>query len=299
MPIETLALNDVLNNKTAHFFKSGSVLRNEENERLNEVHKLLPPKGNAGTNLEYDIWYDFPKDPKIHGYVYTDAMSKFIYMKPASFKYASKVMIESMKEVVTEEGDMLFKELAIKSLDKYKLRRTKFKPKHVIFLPGTNILYDIVDMKKVEQEVDKGAYLKCHPLTSAYAFADLKRKFKDRIIDKKLSGHAILKQAEIVGCCSNSEMGLIGLAQGSKVNLFDKEGCNPRTYTAIYTALWKGKLDNEPSPLDLKRILSSEYSGLVSYLVHNPKERIDNFFNYFKDIEHVKPKKPKDLNTGG
>ena len=56
MPIETLALNDVLNNKTAHFFKSGSVLRNEENERLNEVHKLLPTKGNAGTNLEYEIW---------------------------------------------------------------------------------------------------------------------------------------------------------------------------------------------------------------------------------------------------
>jgi hypothetical protein len=46
-------------------------------------------------------------------------------------------------------------------------------------------------------------------------------------------------------------------------------------------------------------MLSSEYSGLVSYLVHNPKERIDNFFNYFKDIEHVKPKKPKNLNTRG
>ncbi len=260
MPIETLALNDVLNNKTAHFFKSGSVLRNDENEKLNKVHKLLPKKGNYNTNLEYDIWYDFPDDPRIHGYVYTDAMSKFIYMKPASFHYACEIMIKSAKEIVTEEGDMLFKELAIKSLDKYKLRRTKFKPKYVIFLPGTNILYVIVDTKKVQEEVEKGAYLKCHPLTS---------------------------------------VGLIGLSQGSEVRLFDKKDCSPRTYTPIYTALWRGDINNKPNPLDLKRLLSSEYSGLVSYLVHNPKERIDNFFNYFKDIEHVKPKKPKDLNTGG
>jgi len=299
MAIETLAYNDVLNNKTAHFFKSGSVLRNDENEKLNKVHKLLPKKGNYNTNLEYDIWYDFPDDPRIHGYVYTDAMSKFIYMKPASFHYACEIMIKSAKEVVTEEGDMLFKELAIKSLDKYKLRRTKFKPKYVIFLPGTNILYDIVDTKKVQEEVEKGAYLKCHPLTSAYVFADLKKKFKDRIINKKLSGHSILKQAEIVGCCTNSEMGLIGLSQGSEVRLFDKRGCSPRTYTPIYTALWRGDINNKPNPLDLKRLLSSEYSGLVSYLVHNPQERIDNFFNYFKDIKHVKPKNPKDLNPRG
>ena len=297
MPLETLALNDVLNNKTAHFFKSGSVLRNKENDRLDEVHKFLPEQGNYGTNLEYDIWYDFPKDPKIHGYVYTDAMSKFIYMKPASFQHATRVMIASAKEVVTEEGDMLFKELAIKSLDKYRLRRTKKRHEYVIFLPGTNIIYDIVDWKRVQKELDKGAYLKCHPLTSAFVFADLKKKFKDRIIDKKLSGHAILKQTETVGTFSNSEMGLIALAQGSKVKLFDKPKTSPRTYTPIYCALWKGDVKNEASPLDLKRILSSEYSGLVSYLIHNPEERINNFFNYFKDIDHVRPKNPKRLNT--
>ena len=299
MAVERLALNDVLNNKTAHFFKSGSVIRNDENQKLNKIHHMLPAKGTHGTNLEYDIWYDFPNDPRIHGYTYTDAMSKFIFMRPASFKYASQIMIESMSEVVTEEGDMLFKELAIKSLDKYRLRRVKKKFNYVIFLPGTNIIGDIVNWKRVEQELDKGAYLKCHPLTSAYVFADLKRKYKDRIIDKKLSGHSLLKKAETVGCCSNSEMGLIGLAQGSKVNVFDKPKAKPRTYTSIYCALWKGNVENEASPLDLKRILSSEYSGLVSYLIHNPKERIDNFFNYFKDIEHVKPKKPKNLNTRG
>jgi hypothetical protein len=299
MAVERLALNDVLNNKTAHFFKSGSVLRNDENQKLNKIHHMLPAQGNEGTNLEYDVWYDFPKDPKIHGYVYTDAMSKFIYIKPASFQHASRIMIESMKEVVTEEGDMLFKELAIKSLDKYRLRRTKKTFNYVIFLPGTNIIGDIVDWKRIEKEIDKGAYLKCHPLTSAYVFADLKRKYKDRIIDKKLSGHSLLKRAEVVGCCSNSEMGLIGLAQGSKVKVFDRPKAGPRTYTPIYTALWKGDVKNEAYSLDLKRMLSSEYSGLVSYLVHNPKERIDNFFNYFKDIEHVKPKKPKNLNTRG
>ena len=80
--------------------------------------------------------------------------------------------------------------------------------------------------------------------------------------------------------------------------MFDKEGASPRTYTPIYTSIWKGDVRNTPEVDRLRRILSCEFSGLVSYLIDNPQERIDNFFNFFKDIEHVKPKKPKTLNTG-
>jgi hypothetical protein len=299
MTIEVLAQHDVLNDKVAHFFKSGSVLRKDENNRLNEIHKLLPSKGNHGTNLEYDIWYDFPDDPRIHGYVYTDVFTKFIFMKPASFAHATHIMVASAKEKITDVGEMLFDSIVNKGTDKYRLRKTNIDYPYIIFLPGTNLINDIVDWDRVAREVKyEGAYLKTHPLTSAYSMADLRKRYGRRVIDKKLSGHTMLKTAEIVGTCSNSEMGLIGLGQGSEVRLFDKKGASPRTYTPIYTAIWKGDVHNVPEVDRFKRILSSEFSGLISYLVDNPKERIDNFFNFFKDVEHVKPKKPKTLNTG-
>ncbi len=49
---------------------------------------------------------------------------------------------------------------------------------------------------------------------------------------------------------------------------------------------------------DFKRILSSEYSGLISHLSEDPKKKIDSFFNYFKRVLHAKPKNPKSLDTG-
>ena len=52
MAIETLAYNDVLNNKTAHFFKSGSVLRNDENEKLNKDKALMKSSNDENTPIE-------------------------------------------------------------------------------------------------------------------------------------------------------------------------------------------------------------------------------------------------------
>ena len=37
MALETLAFNDVLNNDTAHFFKSGNIRRSSENKKFSEV----------------------------------------------------------------------------------------------------------------------------------------------------------------------------------------------------------------------------------------------------------------------
>ena len=66
--IEVLAFNDVLNDDVAHFFKSGTTRRSKQNDRLDNIHHMLPKQGNYDTNLEYDIWYDFLNERKIRGY---------------------------------------------------------------------------------------------------------------------------------------------------------------------------------------------------------------------------------------
>ena len=68
------------------------------------------------------------------------------------------------------------------------------------------------------------------------------------------------------------------------------------TYKSLYSALYE---NGYPIINDLKRILSSNYSGLISYLSKNPQNKIDNFFDYFKKVEHVQPEKPKSLDTRG
>ena len=296
MPLETLAFNDVLNNDIAHFFKSGNIRRSKVNKQLDKIHHLLPTKGNHGTNLEYDIWYDFKNEKKIRGYVYTDIMTKFVYIKPASSLYSLKLLKECVRGEITQEGEKIFNDIANQNADKYNLQTTDIDYPYVVFLAGTNILEEITDDVKLLKAVkEEGAKLKPHPLTSPFTMSFLKAKYgKDSLVNKNLSGHEILNRAKVVGCTTNSEMGLIALAQGKRVNLFDRPKIACKTYTHIYKVLFE---QGYPVINDFKRLLSATNSGLIYHATEQPEERIKNFFHYFNKVEHVKPNRPKSLNT--
>lgn len=74
-------------------------------------------------------------------------------------------------------------------------------------------------------------------------------------------------------------MGLVALAQGSKVNIFDKRHMVEKTYTPIYNVLWREK---EANIEELKRLLSCDFCGLVSYLSKNPEQKIQNFWDFLR-----------------
>ena len=290
MPLERLAENDELGNTAAHFFKSGNIIRGKESDNLAQLKDLLPKNGPEGTRVEYDIWYDMGDKNRIHGYVYTDAMAKFMYVRPAGAYWTHKLMEEAAKHPITEEGERIFQDLGDTSVDKYRLRRVKETHDFVIFLPGTNILQDVLDWKKTKNAVKQGAKLKCHPITSPTAVAHLKHEFgEENILDKKLSGHQLMKEASIVGCCENSEMGLVALAQGKKVYLFG-QGQRNITYSALYNIIWT---DGKADVNKFKSILSCKYSGMVPIISENPQEYVDAFFDHYKDLPHVKPRNPR------
>ena len=297
--VDIVAFNDVLNDEIAHFFKSGTLRRSDKNDKLDKIHHLLPEHGNYNTNLEYDIWYDFVNERKIRGYVYTDIMTKFVYLRPASSLYCSKIMNDAVMSDITIQGEEIVNDICEEDNDKYKLRKTDISYPFVIFLPGTNILNDIIDRKRIKQAIDiYGAKLKCHPLTSPFAMSDLKHNFgEEALIDKNLSGHTILNRAEKVGCCTNSEMGLVALAKGKKVILYDMKNLEKfYTYTSIYRAISR---NNSLTKKGLKRLFSCRYAGLISHISWNPQDDINQFFNYFKEETHVPPEKPISLNTTG
>lgn len=283
--MKKLAENDELGNSAAHFFKSGNVLRNRKSDQLLEIKKLLPGTW-RGTKIEYDLWYNF-SDGKIHGYVYTDLLTKFIYLRAASIKHATQTMQQAANTQINATGERLFEDIAENNEDKYRLRSTSDSHDFVIFLPGTNILEKVTDWPKIERAMAQGAKLKCHPLTSPTVYQHLVHKYgAENVIEKKKSGKSILERAGIVGCCENSEMGIVALAKGKKVYLFGKrdEWC---TYTAIYRALEdKGSLQADR----LKSVLSSDSSGLIPSSPDSQQDNVTSFFDQYIGVEHVAPR---------
>lgn len=283
--MKKLAENDEFGNPAAHFFKSGNVLRNRKSDQLIAIKKLLPETW-RGTKIEYDLWYNF-SDGKIHGYVYTDLLTKFIYLRAASIEHASQTMLQAASCRINAVGERWFNDIAENNEDKYRLRSTGEQHDFVIFLPGTNILDKVTDWPKVERAMAQGAKLKCHPLTSPTVYQHLVHKYgAENIIEKKKSGKAILDRAAIVGCCENSEMGVVALAKGKKVYLFGKrdEWC---TYTAIYRALeTQGVLRADR----LKALLSSDSSGLIPSSPDRHQDNVTSFFDQYIGVEHVAPR---------
>jgi hypothetical protein len=289
MPLKKNALDERVGDPATHFFKSGNIIRNPANDALKDLFTLLPKGGPQGTRLEYDVWYD-PGDPnRVHGYVYTDIMTQFLYLRAAGVKWSHGIMRQAAEAPVTPRGEELLEKIAESGADKYLLRRTPMQFPFVVFLAGTNIINEATDFAKLENAVKQGAKLKCHPLTAPPLFASLKQRFgAENVLDKKLSGHALLNSAAIVGCTDNSEMGIVALAKGKSVYRFGPDNKRQFTYSAIYNAIWGD--ESRPSKLRLARILSAPFSGLIPVHGDDQQQRIDRFFGFYQKVPHVPPR---------
>ena len=154
-----MSTNESLGDSVTHFYKTGSVLRHEDPELL-RLRDLLPTKGPVGTRVEYDIWYDMNDDARVHGYVYTDAMGKFVYLRVGDAARSHALMEQAASGTVTDEGKKIVHELATGTRDKYRLRDTKVQEDRVAFLAGANILEKAVDWTKLDELVKDGWKLK-------------------------------------------------------------------------------------------------------------------------------------------
>lgn len=286
MALQPLSTKETLGDKTTHFFKTGSLLRNPD-DKLVAIRSLLPKEGPNGTRVEYDIWYNMDDSKRIHGYMYTDMMGKFVYLRVGDSSRTHAIMAKAATMPITDEGRGIFNDLKNTATDKYKLRKARVSPDFVLFLAGANILNKSVDWGKIEKCVNDGAKIKCHPLSSRDLVALLQKRYgRDKVLDKKLSGYDLLETASQIGCAQNSEMGLIGIAKGKRLHDI---GCDNKqiTYSAIYSAIAASSHSKSDA---LLRILSTKWSGLIPAHAENPQQYVNEFFRVYGDIAHVGPK---------
>jgi hypothetical protein len=288
--------NEHAGNNLTHLFKSGNITRSSSVSQYSEFSKQIP-KIWRGLHLYYDIWYnvDTPDTDTnrlfISSFLYTDMLNKCLYFRVPNNRLNTELLQTILLNNHETTDHSVVSRIANNLADKYNLlleSNQQFYDR-VIFLPGSNILEEILDFKKVKELVDHtGAKIKPHPLTTKFHLFLLKKQFGDEnILSRDKGAFAYMLNSKVSFCCKNSEMGLSALILGKKIELVDNATYSTSsTYGPIYDTIMNSK---RYSPRDaLHKLLSSEYSGIIHLEDPNAVEKMYNFLNSYNLLYKVK-----------
>ena len=281
---EYMSSNEWLGDPTTHFMKSGDAFRSPDNKKQEELAALLPREAN-GVKVEYDIGYDIPD--KIHGYKYTDFLTKAIYVAPCQHAVALDNIREIAERPPTDEGRRIFKALQESITDKYILMNDDDDyedVKDLIVLPGTNLLVkEVVDFPKIDELVRAGAYVKLHPITSEVWRTMLSNRWGERCIPADAPLYPILRNCEKVYFTLSSETGMAATLLGKKLGNINNDKPSRTNFEFIYRGLDKaqGKLVDKFTSL-----LSYPESGIITVYHKDPEACIRRFFDAMKRFPH-------------
>jgi len=206
-------------------------------------------------------------------------MSTCLYFRPTN-SLLSKIHLYNIIENESFIDQELINTIINDLDDKYVLSHSDDKewPTSVVFLPGTNLLaYEsFIDYDKLNLAVQSGAYIKPHPLTTKFHLEMIKHRYGDRVIDVKESGYEYLRHCENVYCCTNSELGLVGLLYDKNVVILDLVGGADLQKFGGYSEIYHAVKNNKDN---LMKLFSCEYSGLIK--INSDTTRVGKFFNSF------------------
>lgn len=208
----------------------------------------------------YDIYFD--GDKEFDTVSYSELLSIGFIVVPCNDQMRYDLPQEAYEDdyLSLSENDVSF--ILEQTKDKYRLTRYRGKPiKRVVFLPGSNLFDDLVDMNRLEAEVKKGALIKPHPLTFHTLIHRLEKEFgEDQVLGHRVRGQEILESATHVSVTSNSEIGIKALLMNKEVQILDKTGKDSMLrpiFKQLYLAAFN---QNVPARQALLKILGSPRS---------------------------------------
>lgn len=283
---EYMSTNEWLGDMTTHFMKSGEALRSPDNKDQESLAKYIPRVAN-GVKVEYDIAYDIPG--KIHGYKFSDFLTKALYISPQSFSIARNNITEIASRSPNNTGRRVIEQLRDGIADKYILHNDEtFKCDDLIVLPGTNLLVkeDIVDMEKIDELVKFGAYVKLHPITERTWVNFLKNRWPGKVIPADAPLYPIMKNAKKVWFTMSSETGISATILGKQIGLVNspnKKGAS--NFEHIYRGL--DGVKNRVSLLEkMTALMSYPESGILTTYHEDPEARVFDFFVHMGQFPH-------------
>ena len=288
-PLEKMSINEELGDIPTHFMKSGSSFRPKKDlELLNKFKKRIIPESHRGAPFEYDLWFNTNEVKTIRGWLYTDFLGKGIYMRVSSVKINDKILQSIVDSDIKIDEERISK-IKANLQNKYSLQwNTEFYDK-VIFPPGSNLMNGpLINFRKVKELVkEQGFKVKPHPITAPVWIAKWNMEVgAENVLHKKEGGYELLLNCKEVATCPNSEMGIIALLLGKKLQLVS----NPRkirekklvTYESFYAACSNTKHCTAYDAIC--KILSSKRSGIIFDFDDDAEDRmeryLDNFWEY-------------------
>lgn len=285
--LEAMSINEELGDIPTHYMKSGSSMRPKTQlTDLQQFKRRIIPESHRGAPFQYDLWFNTNELHTIRSFLYTDFLGKGIYCRVNSIIINDKVLhsiVNSEVEIDEERVQKIINNLE----NKYVLTKQVESHPNVIFLPGSNqMTKDLISWPRIKELVKQGWKIKPHPITAHIWIAKLKEEYGSRAIyGKKDDGYALLRGAEKVAICPNSEMGIAALLLGKEITSValprTKREKNLVTYDSIYGAIAGRKQGSRNA---LKQILSSDRSGIIFNFDEDAEERMEryllNFWEY-------------------
>lgn len=205
-----------------------------------------------GKKNQYDLSYIGTKDEFIH----TPIFNNMLYLKTASDRFNTALI------GAINEPD---RDVSLNLKPKY-LQLSWDKPiEEVLILPGSNLLNRIDDVF-MQGFMDKGGYLKLHPVTCHLDKFTL--SLNRNAIEHFYSGVDVIRHSKVVWSADSSELGLIAKYLGKQVKRI-----HLRNYFGTYIALYNN-IDR------LETWLNSSKSGLIR-MTHY-KEDIDAYIEHYR-----------------
>lgn len=284
-----LTANEVAGDPLTHLLKSGCATRTDVSKQYGKFSKQIPSHW-RGLKIKYDVWYDMDHlDEKTNrtflpSFLYTDMLNKCLYFRVPNNRLNTELFRTILLNSHERVNNFVVHRITESLADKYNLLcspDTEYYDR-VVFLPGTNILENILDFDRVKKLVEhEGAKVKPHPLTTKFHQFILKKHFgENNVLNNNVSGFSYLLNAKVAFCCKNSEMGIGALLLKKAMCLVDKDSYSgPKTYGSLYDAILRSDVYSASDALN--RIISSEYSGIMHLDDPDAVQKMYNFFNSY------------------
>ncbi|MGL5690246.1 MAG: hypothetical protein ACRDD8_05425 [Bacteroidales bacterium] len=232
-------------------------------------------------------FYDMNLENAPERIIYTDFMNCLggVYVcSGCTFK--NEIMInEHLNGGKYDYTEINYTEKIISALDdKYSLlpHLSKKKIDKIVILPGSNIIQQIVDDKKLIRAVAEGAYVKPHPMTSREDLKYLNELFGSKCIHHMIGGAQLIKNAKEVYVTGSSELFMYAIMLGKVVHDISKNTYIPKGgYQAIFKIVTAHK--HYERPIVLNKILSYKHGGIIFPFDEEQKDLENFIYENFKE----------------
>lgn len=222
-------------------------------------------------------------------YAYTE-LSGGMWVTTQSLEINARLIDLASREMTQETIEPLVASLE----DKYVLEAPEKCYRKVCFLPGHNML-EVASVELIARlaHEDEEVVFKLHPITNNEATEIIRKRVGwHRIVDRKISGMALLRGCEEVYTSSASEMAITGTALGKRVfnisNFFNEgTGAYHPISRVLFAAHKTGVKDAQQA---LANILNAPWSGLLFPWQTDVEARLTRYFEKSLDLrERYKP----------